>query len=295
ASFEIRLKEKERENSKFSFLNDLDPYRGYYEYCLFQIEEGKFEETKLEEEKDLEKEKLEERLVAPPEPPNFDFLLQDVVSQNIVSQDLEIIRLTALFVARNGKQFMLELQKKEQKNFQFDFLKPSHSLFFFFGKLVEQYQKILIPSQKNFEKLDLNLNKLNFFESRCLVRYEWEKYNQLEKEKNLKKLDLEKAAYDSIDWHQFMILDTIEFSEADEQLEFPLPLSLMDLENMSLLEKSRGIEITQLPIPKINQNHLPNGINNNTATAGNDMEEDDGEDMEMDDDDEPPKKQMRVY
>jgi len=34
---------------------------------------------------------------------------------------------------------------REQRNFQFDFLRPQHSLFQYFTKLLEQYTKILIP------------------------------------------------------------------------------------------------------------------------------------------------------
>jgi splicing factor 3A subunit 1 len=53
-----------------------------------------------------------------------------------------LIRLTALFVARNGRQFLTQLMNREVRNFQFDFLKPQHSNFPYFIKLVEQYTKV---------------------------------------------------------------------------------------------------------------------------------------------------------
>ena len=61
---------------------------------------------------------------------------------SISSFDLEVVKLTAQCVAKNGRDFLAELMDKESKNFQFDFLKPAHSLFDYFTKLVEQYYKV---------------------------------------------------------------------------------------------------------------------------------------------------------
>ena len=51
------------------------------------------------------------------------------------------MKLTAQFVARNGRQFLTTLVNRE-KSYQFDFLRPQHSLFGYFTKLVEQYTKV---------------------------------------------------------------------------------------------------------------------------------------------------------
>lgn len=45
------------------------------------------------------------------------------------------------------------------------------------------------------------------------------------------------VAYASIDWHDFVIVETVEFTDADEQAELPPPMSLSELENMSLAQK----------------------------------------------------------
>ena len=42
---------------------------------------------------------------------------------------------------------------KEQRNYQFDFLRPQHSLFQYFTKLLEQYTKVLIPPKDLLKKL----------------------------------------------------------------------------------------------------------------------------------------------
>jgi hypothetical protein len=54
----------------------------------------------------------------------------------------DLIRVTALFVARNGRKFLTQLMNREVRNYQFDFLKPQHSNFQYFTTLVEQYTKV---------------------------------------------------------------------------------------------------------------------------------------------------------
>lgn len=73
--------------------------------------------------------------------------MQELVTENIsywLYKFLlrDIVKLTAQFVARNGRQFLTALMNREQKNYQFDFLRPQHSLFVYFTKLVEQYTKV---------------------------------------------------------------------------------------------------------------------------------------------------------
>ena len=63
------------------------------------------------------------------------------------------MRLTAQFVARNGRQFLTTLMYKEQRNNQFDFLRPQHSLFQYFTRLLEQYTKVLIPPKDLMKRL----------------------------------------------------------------------------------------------------------------------------------------------
>ena len=66
---------------------------------------------------------------------------------------LDVIKLTAQSVARNGKPFLTNLVNKEQRNPMFDFLKPQHSHFQYFNKLVEQYTKILLPPKDLVDKM----------------------------------------------------------------------------------------------------------------------------------------------
>ena len=72
-----------------------------------------------------------------------------------------MVKLTAQFVARNGRQFLTSLMQKEQRNYQFDFLRPQHALFQYFTRLLEQYTKVLIPPKDLMQKLSLESENEN--------------------------------------------------------------------------------------------------------------------------------------
>jgi hypothetical protein len=46
---------------------------------------------------------------------------------------------------RNGKSFLTGLTSREHTNPQFNFLKPTHSMFTFFTSLADAYSKVLMP------------------------------------------------------------------------------------------------------------------------------------------------------
>lgn len=76
--------------------------------------------------------------------------------EGLTAFDLDNIRLTAQFVARNGKAFLTGLAAKEHGNPAFNFLKPTHSLFGFFTALCDAYSKVLMPPKGLMDKLRRN-------------------------------------------------------------------------------------------------------------------------------------------
>lgn len=167
------------------------------------------------------------------------------------------MKLTAQFAARNGRQFINQLAQRESRNYQFDFLRPSHSLFPYFTELVQQYTKVLAPPKDIKEKLKENVNNKYRILDRVKERVEWVAWTEAEKKKKEDEEEKERrkfltlsscfrtrvyshrriVAYASIDWHDFVVVETVEFTEADEQMELPPPMSLSELENMSLAQK----------------------------------------------------------
>ncbi len=70
--------------------------------------------------------------------------------------DIDVIKLTAQMVARNGSSFMRGVVDREHANPQFNFLKPTHSLFGFFTNLCDAYSRVLMPPKGLVDKLRLD-------------------------------------------------------------------------------------------------------------------------------------------
>ncbi len=85
-------------------------------------------------------------------PPEYEFIVDP---PSISAMELDIVKLTAQFVARNGRQFLTSLMNRETRNYQFDFLRPQHSLFQYFTRLLEQYTRVLIPPKDLQRQLSL--------------------------------------------------------------------------------------------------------------------------------------------
>ncbi|KKZ60604.1 hypothetical protein EMCG_04782, partial [[Emmonsia] crescens] len=241
--FEDRVREKERTNPKFSFLNPNDAYAAFYSWRLSEIKAGRGtavsagrvgEPVAVAE---LEKPK------GPAQPPEFHYSAR---MPNINALDLEVVKLTALFVAKRGKSFMTALSQRETRNFQFDFLRPQHSLYQFFTRLVDQYTSLLQIDESDgpnstatrLAELEKNVKDKYHILDRAKQRSEWVKFQEQQKQKKEEQEEQERIAYAQIDWHDFVVVETVLFTEADDQAELPPPTSLNDLQTASLEQKA---------------------------------------------------------
>jgi splicing factor 3A subunit 1 len=217
--FENKIKEKEALNPKFSFLSPADPYHAYYKH---KVKEGETNETYGISAPAVPKggaqapeavvQHIREKEFVPTEPPKtFEFTADP---STINGFDLDILRLTALFVARNGRQFLTSLMNKEIRNFQFDFLKPQHSNFPYFTKLVEQYTKVILPPQD----VDVELSKSSGFDKvmgDVKYRVAWEKHQKAIKDRANEESERERVAYAQIDWHDFVVVQTVDYQPSE--------------------------------------------------------------------------------
>ena len=135
----------------------------------------------------------------------------------------DIIKLTAQFIAKNGEHFRGGLAAKERDNPQFDFMKFGHPAFSLFNTLVDCYSVILRPPRDNIEQLIAAKSKSRLLDS-ILKRVEWERYQIKSREDPEQKEREEREARAKIDWHSFVIVETITF-EAGENLERPKDFS----------------------------------------------------------------------
>ncbi|KAK9375157.1 Pre-mRNA splicing factor PRP21 like protein-domain-containing protein [Lipomyces chichibuensis] len=233
-AFEARIRDSEKNNTRFTFLNPADPYYPFYEWRLDEHRENRAGYGNGQtNEKGLEVQRVEtpHKLV---QLPAFEFA---VPIPPISAQDLDILRLTALFAAKNGKSFSNMLSQREERNYQFDFLRPNHSFYPYFTKLVEQYRKVLNPTSSLSDIWIQNLkNKFHVLE-KARQRADWQKHQEVETQKAAEEAEAERIAYAQIDWHDFVVVETIEFTSADDEVELPPPMSLSELEHTSLEQK----------------------------------------------------------
>jgi splicing factor 3A subunit 1 len=172
----------------------------------------------------------------PKAPPEFRFSAR---MPNISAQDLDIVRLTALFAAMHGRSFLTPLSQREARNFQFDFLRPNHSLYQFFSRLVDQYTELLQPKGgPSIEELEKNVREKFHILDKARQRAEWTRHQEKERAKKEQEEDQERLAYAQIDWHDFVVVETVVFTEADDATDLPPPTSLNDLQHASLEQKA---------------------------------------------------------
>lgn len=228
---ELKLRVASDPKSSMHFVLDDDPYNPYFLWYLQQLREGRGPTAKNAR-------PVAEKPKGPPEPPKFRFSAR---MPNISAKDLEVLKLTALYTARVGENWLKELRNRESGNFQFDFLRPNHSFFQFFRSLVDQY-KILLEEdatvEARIEELQHNIKNRFHVLDRAKQRAEYVKYVTAQKEKEVKKAEDEHREFASIDWHDFTVIATVLFDEADDAAELPPPALLNDLQSQSLEQKA---------------------------------------------------------
>jgi len=217
--FETRIRQNEINNPKFNFLTLNDPYHAYYRHKVKEFQEGRGQEPNAvlksgfgflpQKPAFAEQLKSAAEVQAPLEPPpEFEFIADP---PSISAFDLDMVKLTAQFVARNGRQFLTNLMKIEARNYQFDFLRPQHSLFNYFTKLVEQYTKILIPPKDLLGKLRKEADSHQVILDQVKYRTEWAKHQERERKREEEEKEKERVSYAQIDWHDFVVVETVEY------------------------------------------------------------------------------------
>lgn len=119
--FQTRIRQNEQNNPKFNFLNIGDPYHAYYQHKVkeFHENDGKYQEPiqplmaipKAKPQVTAPQVTIIEPAVPKEPPPEYEFMADP---PSISSLDLDVVKLTAQFVARNGRQFLTNLMNREQ-------------------------------------------------------------------------------------------------------------------------------------------------------------------------------------
>ncbi|TKY50945.1 splicing factor 3A subunit 1 [Spatholobus suberectus] len=261
--FEKRIIANNTGNVKFNFLNSSDPYHAYYQHRLseFRAQNQSSVQQPPSQPADLvvpesdpsapapdsngmaaaEKPDVSaqfkpvRKVLEPPEAEQYTVRLPE----GITGEELDIIKLTAQFVARNGKSFLTGLTSREVNNPQFHFLKPTHSMFTFFTSLADAYSKVLMPPKGLSEKLKKSVSDMTTVLERCVNRLEWERSQEQARQKAEDEIEQERIQMAMIDWHDFVVVETIDFAD-DEDEELPPPMTIEEVirrSKMSAMEE----------------------------------------------------------
>lgn len=238
--FAQRIEESASTNHKLQFALASNPYNAFYLWRISEIKEGRGLSMTEAGTPLPQSQKTNQ---GPTAPADFEFSAR---MPTINAVDLDIVKLTALFTAKNGRQWMTALSQREARNYQFDFLRPQHSYYQYFDRLVSQYKELLTgdsvdngkPQKRKMDELEHNVQDKYHILERARRRAEWVKYQGVQKVKKEEEAEVEKISYAQIDWHDFVVVGTIDFTEADDAVDLPPPTSLNDLQSASLEQKA---------------------------------------------------------
>lgn len=244
-SFEDIVRKKNAGTNQTTFLEAGDAYEPYYRWRLDEIKAGKgFNENDraIAQKTDVTFAGREHK--APPKPEDFRFSAR---MPNISAQDMDIVKLTAQYAAKNGRAWVTQLSQREGGNYQFDFLRQQHSLNMFFNRLTEQYKELLegeytnggAPQKARMAELEKNLVDRSHVLERAKERAQYLKYQEAQRVEVDEKAEKKKLDFAQIDWHDFTVIATITHDERDEHTEMPPPKTLNDMQSLSLEEKQK--------------------------------------------------------
>ena len=264
--FERRIVAHNQGNAKFNFLQPSDPYHAYYQHRITEIAaqppaadgaEGEDGQTLPSEPADGSDEKPDHSApfrVAPPTkvlvPPKAE-LYTVRLPEGITGEELDIIKLTAQFVARNGKSFMTALALREATNPQFNFIRPTHSLFTFFTMLSDAYSRVMRPDEgvpTLMRELREGSKDLTTVLEWCLNLLEWDRSQEQAKQQADDEVELERMQMSMIDWHDFVVVEEIEFADDDYE-GLPVPPTLEELKRRKRMETLGEEEAKELAEP----------------------------------------------
>ncbi|SOV19959.1 splicing factor 3A subunit 1, putative [Plasmodium sp. gorilla clade G2] len=157
--------------------------------------------------------------------------IYSLISPFITSLDIDLIKTTALFVARNGKSFLNGLIEREKNNSQYDFLRANNLYFNYFSKLIDIYLKCLLPNDDVLDKIKKYANNKS-----NILNYSYHLYshNRKKKEEEERKLEEKNNSDTYYDWNNFSIVETINFD--DNLSNLPCSIDFNNVENYVISE-----------------------------------------------------------
>ncbi|PKI82524.1 Prp21p [Malassezia vespertilionis] len=254
--FEAKIREQERYNQKFSFLNEGDAYHAYYRDKVNTTQPSSGAEPSANGGDVADSPvKLKRATNAPVEPPPHAFSL---AFPSMPAIEMDVLKLTALFAARKGPAFATGLLARETRSHQFEFLRPTHPMFSYFNLLVEQYRRVMQPSAKmlaNVHRGAPGQGLSRYGPGRGGLRTQilqdvgqrtsWAKWHKDRATQARTEEKRMRSLFDEIDWQDFIVVGVVEITDADEQADLPPARSQYELENVMLAQRRMAAMIQE--------------------------------------------------
>ncbi|OBZ75193.1 Splicing factor 3A subunit 1 [Grifola frondosa] len=222
--FEDKIRENQRQDPKFAFLNPADPYHAYYRHRMDKVVRGELDDEVVPGKEDkAQAEHVPGRACGrhgrgAPHPGHAMFLLTSW------TRDRDIMKLTALFTARRGRAFLAALSG-------------------------EKYSKVLLPNKEMQARLKERTKEGARWKDLDIAqrRAQWEK---VKREKDKKRADDKEAETSTYCFFRLSFgcshnFATIEFTAADATSELPPPMSVQEVESMTLAQKRMAAMIME--------------------------------------------------
>lgn len=257
-SLEIKVKERHSNDIRFTFLHKTNPYHSYYQHRVLQLRNQQSNETAQqpeikqpsiqEKETEIEGAKISylksfraksesARQQTQTKQQYEDIYTIPDISPRPTTLSLEVMKLTARYGAEYGIEFIRNISIREQRNHTFDFLKPMHVHFAIFQKLMDSYVHIMKLGRTCVDKdldVEIELNHLNE-NNYDIMNDVWNLHDwdcqQAERQLEADLNEREKFRKAQIDWHDFIVVATVDFKstededEADEEEILNVPVS----------------------------------------------------------------------
>jgi splicing factor 3A subunit 1 len=113
--------------------------------------------------------------------------------------------------------------------------------------MVDSYSKVLNPSTQLLASLAASRDESDKWEvlEEAKKRGEWEKARREKDKKREEEKEKEMIAFAEIDWQDFVVVQTIEFTSTDQTIDLPPPTTIREMEKLTLNERKMAALIVE--------------------------------------------------
>jgi splicing factor 3A subunit 1 len=180
-------------------------------------------------------------VITPPPPLHY---VGITAPTNLTAAQVETIKLVAQFITLDeSKNFLQNLTIREWNNPTFAFLQPRHAHFAYFSALADCYKYIVQAALKKGFKAKSSLQE---YLDLAAYRAEY----QLDAAER-KQGDAEDDEANAIDWHDFVLVETIEFAKDERVQPLVMPLEVDEMQESDDDEDGETIRVVPNYTPKV--------------------------------------------